>query len=401
LLVVDHWSYFLKVLFAYNGPLRKDAKGNYYGNELGNDLVRRYKNLGTSVTFMVRVKLISSDETLKMTRIDESGFSVIEIPEFNSVKALFFNRRRINQIIEIAIQQHDLLVARLPSFVARKAIDSANRLKKAVMVEAVGCPWDALFHHSFSGKLLAPWAYFQMRRYIAKAPFVIYVTRNFLQHRYPNNHRNMGISDVVIRQTNDDVLERRNRRIKDRIESDAPLAIGTIAGLDASFKGQESVIKALAGLKKDGFLCKYFLVGRGNGFKLKQLVRAYKLEDDVVFLGELPHHTIFPFLDGIDAYIQPSKQEGLPRALAEAMSRGCTCFGTKVGGIPELLEPTMLFNADAISEIQQKLKGLNTQTLIEQAQRNISVSAAYHPDILNKRRNDFYKEFLNANGLLM
>lgn len=388
----------MKVLFAYNGPLRKDAKGNFYGNELGNDLVSRYKYLGNSVTFMVRIKLISQAETLKMTMINPDGFSVIEIPEFNSLQDFIFNGKRINQIIEQAIQTHDVLVARLPSFVARKAIDGANKLKKAVIVEAVGCPWDALFNHSLSGKLLAPWAYFQMRKYIAKAPFVIYVTQSFLQSRYPNQHRNIGISDVIIRQTNEDVTELRSKKINDRIASEAPLAMGTIAGLDASFKGQKSAIKALASLKKEGYFIKYFLVGRGNGLKLKQLVTENNLNREVELIGELPHHSIFGFLDEIDVYIQPSKQEGLPRALVEAMSRGCTCLGSKAGGIPELLEEKMLFNADAVSEIQHKLKGLDTQTLIEQAKRNISISADYHPDILNKRRNEFYTEFLTING---
>ncbi len=377
-----------------------DALGNYYGNELGSDLVNRYKYLGSSVTFMVRVKRISDEETLKMTKIDVPGFSVVEIPEFNSIKDLIFNRKRILQIIDGAIQNHNLLIARLPSFVGRQAIDVANKYSKAVLVEAVGCPWDALSHHSISGKLLAPWAYFQMRRYIAKAPFVIYVTQKFLQHRYPNNQRNLGISDVIIRQSDDDVPGLRYRRIMKRVESGELLKLATIAGLDASFKGQDIVIKALAGLKKDGFSAKYYLVGRGNGFTLKRLAKVYNIENDVVFMGELPHHTVFSFLDDIDVYIQPSKQEGLPRALVEAMSRGCTCLGTRAGGIPELLDDDMLFDPDTISDLQQKLKGMNVKTLIDEAQRNISFAQSFHPDVLNKRRNEFYKEFLFSNGLL-
>jgi glycosyltransferase involved in cell wall biosynthesis len=37
-------------------------------------------------------------------------------------------------------------------------------------------------------------------------------------------------------------------------------------------------------------------------------------------------------------FVQPSLQEALGLALQEAMATGCACIGTKVGGIPELIE---------------------------------------------------------------
>ena len=42
--------------------------------------------------------------------------------------------------------------------------------------------------------------------------------------------------------------------------------------------------------------------------------------------------------DNIDVFIMPSLQEGLPRSMVEAMSRGCNVIGSRVGGIPELLD---------------------------------------------------------------
>jgi glycosyltransferase involved in cell wall biosynthesis len=39
-------------------------------------------------------------------------------------------------------------------------------------------------------------------------------------------------------------------------------------------------------------------------------------------------------------YVQPSREEALGLALQEAMSSGCACVGTRVGGIPDLLEPS-------------------------------------------------------------
>lgn len=59
--------------------------------------------------------------------------------------------------------------------------------------------------------------------------------------------------------------------------------------------------------------------------------------DRVVFKGQMKHQQVLEWIDSLDIYIQPSMQEGLPRALIEAMSRACPAIGSSTGGIPELL----------------------------------------------------------------
>ena len=46
-------------------------------------------------------------------------------------------------------------------------------------MEVVGCAWDALWNHSYKGKILAPKSYMSMRRAVSKAPYVVYVTNGF------------------------------------------------------------------------------------------------------------------------------------------------------------------------------------------------------------------------------
>src|SRR5690606_42058407 len=96
--------------------------------------------------------------------------------------------------------------------------------------------------------------------------------------------------------------------------------------------------RALARLRQiglDGF--RYEIVGGGDQSYLRKIARKYGVADPVDFLGRITRKEVFQWLDKIDLYIQPSKTEGLPRALIEAMSRGLPCLGTRVGGIPELL----------------------------------------------------------------
>lgn len=99
------------------------------------------------------------------------------------------------------------------------------------------------------------------------------------------------------------------------------------------------------------------------------------------------------FLDTVDIYIQPSKQEGLPRSVVEAMSRGCLCVGSRIAGIPELLSTKYLFNAGNVMQIAKILADIDKDQLKEQAKRNIKISGLYVSSILNERRRTFLEEF--------
>ena len=95
----------------------------------------------------------------------------------------------------------------------------------------------------------------------------------------------------------------------------------------------------------------------------------------------MPHEKIFDYLDNIDIYIQPSKQEGLPRAFIEAMSRGCPSLGSKVGGIPELLNSDCVFHKGSVHEICELLKTLDTKRMLKEAKTNFEKSKEYINEI--------------------
>ena len=96
----------------------------------------------------------------------------------------------------------------------------------------------------------------------------------------------------------------------------------------------------------------------------------------------------------MDVYIQPSLQEGLPRALLEAMSRGLPCIGSNAGGIPELLEKKMIFKKRNVKQLCKILKNLNKEELINSANYNFKKSKLYNLSYLNNKRNNFYDKIL-------
>src|SRR5690606_15615778 len=110
----------------------------------------------------------------------------------------------------------------------------------------------------------------------------------------------------------------------------------------------------------------------------------------------IPHQKVFDWLESIDIYVQPSRQEGLPRALIEAMSKGLPAFGARTGGIPELIEDKYLFSNtnNNIKEICLILSSFNKESLLYQSKRNYIESKKYSKNIIDKRRESFFKKFV-------
>lgn len=369
-----------------------DESGNYFGNELNTQLIERYRYFGKQVTFLVRIRRILNKNSSDLSPINSPFFYIKEIPEFNSIFKYFANRRQIHEIISKEVSKSDVLIARLPSTVGRYAIKYAIKYKKPYLVEVVGCPWDALFNYSFTGRMLAPYAYFLMRKFVKRAPFVLYVTQRFLQNRYPTNGKFIGVSDVILPALNTEDLEDRLNKI-DKFEYSKPIILGTVAAIDVKYKGHESVIKAISLLNAKGFQFKYILIGKGKPDSIQSVAEMYGVKENITIAGQVPFEEVYDYLKNIDIYIQPSKQEGLPRALVEAMSVACPCIGASTGGIPELLDKNCIFEKGNFQALAHLLENFNIRELKNQANRNFLVAKNFGRTVLDEKREAFYSQF--------
>jgi glycosyltransferase involved in cell wall biosynthesis len=390
----------MKLLFVHGSEkLKEDRNGNYYTDgSYSQEVWDRYLSIFDSVTVIFR-----KDKTIyetnyakqKFQHFDKNRIKFVEIPDMTSSNSSFFSlekRKNLNNIIEKTIIEHDCLIARLPSNIGDLAINYALKHKKSYLVEVVGCPWGTLWNHSYKGKLLAFPRYFNTKKSIENAPYAIFVTNEFLQRRYPCKGKSIGCSDVVLTPFKDDLLENRLNKIKHK-SNNSPIILGTVAAIDVRYKGQENVIRSISKLNKQGYNFEYYLAGGGDDSYLKSVAEKYKVIDKVKFLGSLPREKIFDFLDSIDIYIQPSRQEGLPRALVEAMSRGCPSLGSRTGGIPELLNKELIFEPGKVSEICESLKKMDITTMLKEAKRSFQKAKEYDKDLLDQRRIMFLKEF--------
>ena len=291
------------------------------------------------------------------------------------------------------IQKADAVVCKSASAAAFAAA-YAKKYHKPYMVEVVGCVWDSLWNHSLKGKILAVPSYLSLRSVVRKAPFVLYVTTKFLQQRYPTHGQSAGISDVELQPAGEDVLKRRLEKIHNHT---GIYRLGTAAGLHVPYKGQQYVIEALANLKKKGMInFEYHLAGGGDHTRLSNLAKKLGVTKQVIFDGSLPHDEMFSWLDELDIYLQPSAQEGMPRALIEAMSRGLPSFGSRVGGIPELLGDVTVFPVGDTDQIAKMLAGLTETDMEKAAVRNFEHAKQFQKNELERQRDAFYSSFADA-----
>lgn len=385
-----------KVLFVHDGPMMTNiGKSLFYGVHYDDQLINRYSYFGREVCFLMRSKEIGVNEANKYSLIQYKNFHFIEIPNFKSIRD-YQKKTEATKIIHQAVEEHDVIIVRLPSAAGVIAFNYAKKKNKPVLVEFVACVFDALWNYDWRGKLLAHYKLRAYQKLMLRATHAIYVTNQFLQNRYPTRGKSIGCSDVEIAPLDEAVM---NRRLEKIWKNQTPLTLCTVAAIDVPYKGQADVIKAIGQLKKEGLLFNYKIIGQGNPDRLMKIIEKWNVSDLVEVVGPLPHDKIFDHLEKIDVYIQPSKLEGLPRAVIEAMSVACPVVGSKVGGIPELIQGNSLFKPGIIEQIVVKLRLMNTDWLAKNAKVNFETSKQYQTEALNEKRTAFYKTFLEDSNL--
>lgn len=114
-----------------------------------------------------------------------------------------------------------------------------------------------------------------------------------------------------------------------------PLRIGTVGRL-VSLKGYDTLLSAMVLILKKRRDVTLDITGTGpDGERLQAIANDLGLAGSVRMLGW--HNNIRNLMRGWDVFVQPSREEGLPHSLLEAMAECLPIVATSVGGIPELV----------------------------------------------------------------
>lgn len=396
----------MSLLFIQGGSRWKfDGEGNIYTDSNFNDNVwKRYRKLDDELVVLLRKeqKIYSKKEASeKFNKFDDSKMKYIATPDLYKPWRNAFNlaiRKEIMDTVDHAVKNSDRVVIRsLGNIYTNTALNSALKYDKPFLVEVTGFSRETLWYHSIRGKIVSIYKELQYKRLIKKANYASYVTKEALQKRYSGPKNKLGCSDVELK-IDTSALEKRIHKIKNK--DTEKFVLGTAAFLDVKWKGQKYVIKAIADLKNKGITgIEYQLIGSGTGKKLIRYAKKLGVENEVKVIGALPHSEVWKWYDSIDVYVQPSFSEGLCRSIVEAMSRACPIICSDVGGNYELIEKDFLFQKAKSSEISKLINLLsnNKEVLLKQAERNFKTAKDFDKEVLDRKRNTFYKEWV-SNG---
>jgi glycosyltransferase involved in cell wall biosynthesis len=122
------------------------------------------------------------------------------------------------------------------------------------------------------------------------------------------------------------------------IPADAPL-LGIVAHI-LPHKGYDDLLHALVHVKRRYPRVTCLIVGAAPRKEYRQhlmnLAERLLVREQLVWVGY--QGDVIPFLGAMDAFVLPSRTEGFPLTVLEAMAAGRAVIATAVGGIPEVVQ---------------------------------------------------------------
>jgi len=199
-----------------------------------------------------------------------------------------------------------------------------------------GLPWSFTAHGSDLHREQA-----MLPDKVAEAAHVVaisdYNRRFLLEHAGPDAERHADRVHVV----HCGVVPERFARAAASDDCFDIVCVGTLHAV----KGQGFLLDACATLDEEGVAWRLHLVGDGPDRKdLEDQARQHGIDERVVFHGALEREGVRSVLARADVSVAPSvptadgRREGIPVVLMEAGATGLPLVGSRLSGIPELVE---------------------------------------------------------------
>lgn len=163
-------------------------------------------------------------------------------------------------------------------------------------------------------------------------------------------------------------IERGERRKGRQIVGgkDDDVIVGWVGRVDEHEKNLTVLLKAMKKVSSSHKNIKAVLIGEGRDIdKLKATTQQMGLDSTVAWLGA--REDARSIYVGMDIFVLPSRFEGMPLVLLEAMSAGLPIVASRVGGIPEVVvdgETGFLVECDDYEALAERISLLANDTAL-------------------------------------
>ena len=325
--------------------------------------------------------------------MDDARIEYVPLPDFHGPFEYLLSYLRMERKLRSITYGCNAALLQLPCTVAMHA---SKYIMKAGLPYATEVVYDAedgwKSETSLIKRLLWKRIDKNMRHICSRADGVACVTEKYLQQHYYSVKQNAftaNYSSLAL----DKSFYSSNRRYPDK-------RVLTIAHTANKIfynwrKGHHETIEAIGLLKQEGIIVNVRFAGAivdDSPERLKEFAASLGVQNQVEFVGFLDRQELDSFLTNADLFVLPTKAEGLPRVLIEAMAKGLPCVTTKVSGNSELISNDYLVDYSDVVGLSKKIKALVTNKLLyeEASKANFENGLKYEASLLQSRRDAYY-----------
>ena len=373
--------------------LRRPDGTVWTNGPFGYSFFSRYLTVFDSVRVAARVT-DESESASHLIRAGGAGVSFLPLPYYIGPAQYLRRSWSLSRATRSAVRASDAVILRVPSQVAISMAAALRSARHPFGLEVVGDPYDAFAPGSHSHPLRPLFRRHharQLRRQCHQACCVSYVTERALQERYPASQDAFATHYSSVELPPEAFVE--NPRTSS--ERHKPFRLITVGSLEHLYKGPDTLINAMALCAQNGLDLQLTLVGDGcRRPELEAMAARLGLRHRIRFSGQCPAgNAVRELLDQADLFVLASRQEGVPRAMIEAMARALPAVGTHAGGIPELLPGKCLVPPDDPALLARILREIaaSPQQLAAMSQRNLAKARDYAEEQLRPRRDTIYR----------
>lgn len=160
-------------------------------------------------------------------------------------------------------------------------------------------------------------------------------------------------------------------------------------------KNQEMLVEAFAKVRKHINNVNLVFVGDGElRNMIEKKVHNYGLNDEVVFTGNIQN--VADKLRLADIFVLPSRYEGLPLTILEAMASGLPIVATNIGGIPDIVKGNgLLFEENDIDSMVEAMSRLALDAKLRNYMGEMSIKYVkpYNIDSIVDQYQCLYKRY--------
>lgn len=269
-------------------------------------------------------------------RVDGPGVKLIPVPSYIGPFQYLVQCRAVSAEIARISQLDGAFLLRIPSQIAFLLANHLDVMRRPYAVELLTDP------HAFFAPGVAPHGlaslfrpYFcrRSRQLCERAVAANFVTGQKTRQSHPTPLAEWVGSWSDVDLPPDAFLPPRPPNLT------GPIRVISVGFFDLLYKGQDLLIRALGRCHRQGLDFTLTLAGSGEmGDRLLDLAARNGISDRVTLTGPLAGPAaVRAKLVESDLFVLPSRAEGIPRALLEAMAARLPAIGSDVGAMPDLL----------------------------------------------------------------